>query len=106
MRPANMTKLDTHIADLQTKLRQAESRKKDAIARQNAALKKKARQEDTRKKILVGSIVLKAFTRSNKPWPISELTSELDKELTRKDDRSLFSEWISIEKDNKDELNQ
>lgn len=50
MRPANMTKLDTHIADLQTKLRQAESRKKDAIARQNAALKKKARQEDTRKK--------------------------------------------------------
>ena len=106
MKPSNIPKISSQIADLQTKLRQAESRKKDALARENAAMKKRARQDDARKKILVGSIALKAFTRDIKPWPINELISELDKELTRKDDRSLFSEWISIEKDNKDELNQ
>ena len=102
MRAANIPKMDTRIEALQTKINQVKAQKQAALARKNEALKKKARAEDTRKKILTGSIALKAFTRIENPWPINHLIDELDKELTRTDDRLLFSEWISLEKDNKE----
>lgn len=98
MRAANIPKMDTKIEDLQTKINQVKAQRQAALQRQSSIMKKKARAEDTRKKILIGSIALKAFARIENPWPISHLINELDKELTRKEDRELFLEWISIEK--------
>jgi len=100
MRPANIPKMTAEIESLKTKARQSEARLKDALARENAARKKKARAAETRRKVIAGALVLGAFTRTEKPWPINHLIDLLDSELTRKDDRALFSDLIPLEKDN------
>ena len=100
MRQPNISKMTARIEALQTRIQQEEARKKDALARERTAQKKKARADETRRKVLAGALVLKAFTRQENPWPISHLVELLDFELTRLDDRELFSDLITLKKDN------
>ena len=81
-------KLDDRIAGLEDKLRQLKARQARAEARQRALLSRRARKDDTRRKILAGAIVLAKVEAG-------ELESErfrlwLDQALTRADDRALF----------------
>ena len=83
-----VTKLDERITSLQVKLEQLKTRQARIDARQRALASRRARKDDTRRKILAGAIVLakveagdldrKTFRR----W--------LDRALMRDDDRTLF----------------
>jgi hypothetical protein len=75
---------DTRLA----KLKQRRASYDDKIRRLEKTAREKARKEDTRRKILVGAVVLVAAEDDpdKKQW----LARLLDQELTRDDDRTLF----------------
>lgn len=100
MRPANIEKMDAKISKLETRLNQEKAKKQAAENRVKAAIAKTTRAAETRRKILVGALTLKAFTRQENPWPINALVELLDSELTRSDDRALFQDLIKLEKNN------
>jgi len=100
MRPANIEKMDTRISALETRLAQEKAKKQAAENRMRATVSKATRTAETRRKVIAGALVLRAFTRSENPRPINHLIDLLDSELTRKDDRALFSDLILLEKDN------
>ena len=81
-------KLDDRIATLEEKLKQLKVRQQRITARASALASRRARNEDTRRKILAGAILLAKVesgdfdSRTFKRW--------LDKALTRPDDRKLF----------------
>lgn len=75
------------IAQLEAKLKQEKAALRAAEARQRAVLSKKARADDTRRKILLGAIILK---RAENPSFKQIFDRLLDEELTRDDDRALF----------------
>jgi len=100
MRPANIAAIDARIEKIETRLSQEKAKKQAAENRQRATLTKATRTAETRRKILVGAIVLKKFTQTENPWPINELSKALNEGLTRPDDRALFSDLIPLEKDN------
>lgn len=83
-----MTKLDERISGLQNKLQQLKTRQARLEARKGALAARRARNEDTRRKILAGAILLAKVeagefeSRMFKRW--------LDQSLTRADDRALF----------------
>lgn len=58
------------------------------VARARAADKKRQRSEDTRRKILVGAVILAKVEHGE--WPKERLRELMDKALTRADDRALF----------------
>jgi chromosome segregation ATPase len=81
-------KLDERISSLETKLKQLKNRQARLEARKRALASRRSRQDDTRRKILVGAIVL---TRVDQGLlPEAELRTWLDAALTRPDDRALF----------------
>jgi len=94
------TQLNERIKSTELKLQQLKSQQELKFNREREAHKKKERSAETRRKVIAGALVLKAFTREENPWPINHLVDLLDSELTRKDDRALFSDLISLEKDN------
>ena len=53
-----MVKLDERISSLETKLKQLKTRQARVDARKRALASRRARKDDTRRKILVGAIVL------------------------------------------------
>jgi hypothetical protein len=75
---------DTRLA----KLKQRRASYDDKIRRLEKAAREKARKEDTRRKILVGAVVLLAA--EDDPDKEVWLARLLDQELTRVDDRALF----------------
>ena len=79
---------DERIQKLQKQLEQAKAAKRKADARKKAQESKKARAEDTRRKVLVGATVL-ALMDSNQ-WTGPNITEMLAKHLTRNSDRALF----------------
>ena len=81
-------KLDDRIAGLEDKLRQLKARQARAEARQRALLSRRARKDDTRRKILAGAIVL-AKVKAGDLDP-KRFREWLDQALTRTDDRVLF----------------
>ena len=83
-----MKSIDSTIAALEEKLRQAKAKKQQAEARQKAADQKRKRTEDTRRKVLVGAVVLARVERGE--WPEFNLLEMLGNALTRDDDRALF----------------
>ena len=83
-----MVKLDERISSLETRLKQLKTRQVRLEARKRALASRRARQDDTRRKILVGAIVLTRVEHGK--LPESELRSWLDAALTRPDDRALF----------------
>ena len=83
-----MASIDERIAALETKLKQEKAKKQQIEARKRAALAKVSRQQDTRRKILVGAAILAKVERDE--WPEAKLLALLDTTLTRADDRALF----------------
>jgi hypothetical protein len=76
------------IAQLEAKLRQLKAREQAVEARRRTLESRRERKADTRRKILVGAIVLARVERGD--LPEAELRQWLEAALTRVDDRALF----------------
>ncbi len=76
------------IAVLEEKLRQLKAREQAVEARRRVLESRRARKADTRRKILVGAIVLAKVERGE--IPEADLRRWLDAALSREDDRALF----------------
>ena len=75
-----MASIDERIAALEAKLKQEKAKKQQIEARKRAALAKVSRQQDTRRKILVGAAILAKVERGE--WPKDKLLAMLDAALT------------------------
>lgn len=82
-----MASIDDRISKLETQLKQAKALKQKAEAGKRAIEARQRRSEDTRRKILVGAIVLPRVESGD--WPEDRFRSMLDEALTRDDDRAL-----------------
>ena len=82
-----MAAIDDKITKLETQLKQAKAQRQKVEARKRAATSKMTRQQDTRKKILVGAAILAKVERGE--WPKEKLLAMLETTLTRADDRAL-----------------
>ena len=83
-----MPTIDERIASLELKLQQEKAKRSQIEARKRSAAKKKQHAEDTRRKILVGAMVLNTVDAGT--WPRDKMISMLNATLTRDDDRALF----------------
>ena len=83
-----MRSLDEQIVAAQNKLQQLKARQQRNAARRKSLESKRARKDETRKKILVGAVVLAKVERGI--LPSSVLAEWLSEALTREDDRALF----------------
>jgi septal ring factor EnvC (AmiA/AmiB activator) len=83
-----MPKLDERIETLQQRLQKLKARQQRIAARQRALDSKRNRKADTRRKILVGAIVLAKLDQGE--FNQAQLRRWLDEALTRPDDRALF----------------
>lgn len=84
-----MHTLDERIAQQEERLRQLKARQHKLLAQQRAAESKKIRTEDTRRKILLGSMLLARM--SSDEGISSQTLADLEQWLSRDDDRRLFS---------------
>ena len=84
---ANLNRVEK-IAQLEEKLRQLKAREQAVEARRRSLESRRSRKADTRRKILVGAIVLAKVERGE--IAETELRRWLDGALTRDDDRALF----------------
>jgi hypothetical protein len=76
------------IAELEQKLRQLKAREQAVEARRRTLESRRSRKADTRRKILVGAIVLAKVERGE--ISDADLRRWLDQALKRADDRELF----------------
>ena len=83
-----MTKRATQIAQLEERLRQLKAREQAVEARRRTLESRRQRKDDTRRKILVGAVVLARVERGE--IAETELRRWLDQALVRQDDRGLF----------------
>lgn len=90
-----MTLIDKRIAKAeeavraaQEKLKQAKALKQQKEARTRARLQKAERAADTRRKVLVGAMILERVERGE--WQREKLLAQLDNFLIRDHDRALF----------------
>lgn len=83
------SKRATKIAELEEKLRQLKAREQAVEARRRSLESRRARKADTRRKILVGAVVLARVERGE--IAAADLRGWLDAALTREDDRQLFN---------------
>jgi hypothetical protein len=90
-----MPKLEERIASLQERLQQLKARQQRITTRQKALESRRNRKEDTRRKILVGAVVLARVEQGR--IPETELRAWLDEALTRPDDRALFDLAAGLE---------
>jgi chromosome segregation ATPase len=80
--------LEERIETLQTRLAQLKNRQSRVEARRRALNSRRERAADTRRKILVGAIVLARVAQGR--IAAADLRQWLDEALTRTDDRRLF----------------
>jgi hypothetical protein len=83
-----MPKLDERISSLETKLQQLKTRQARLEARKKALASRRTRKDHTRRKILVGAVVLAKVDQG--VLQESVLRGWLDGALERPDDRALF----------------
>jgi hypothetical protein len=83
-----MPKLDDQISTLQERLNQLKLRQQRLDARKRAIEAQRERKAETRRKILVGGIVLAKLRTGEIDG--EQFRGWLDEALTRADDRSLF----------------
>ena len=83
-----MATIENTIASLEAKLRQAKAKKQQIEARKRALETKEERAKDTRRKILVGAVILAKVERGE--WPNDKLLAMMDSALIRSEDRVLF----------------
>jgi large subunit ribosomal protein L7/L12 len=81
-------KAQRRVKDLEEKLKQAKALKQKAEARVKAAESKIKRRDETRRKILVGAMILEEMEKNDATK--TSVMSALKKFLTRQDDRALF----------------
>ncbi len=84
----NIEKAQQRVKDLEEKLKQAKALKQKAEARIKAADAKQKRADDTRRKILVGAMMLDHMEKNEATK--TSVMGKLDAFLTRSDDRALF----------------
>jgi len=82
------TKRSVKIAQLEEKLRQLKVLEQAAEARRRSLESRRKRKDDTRRKILVGAIVLAKVEQGE--FPADRLRAWLEAALVRDDDRRLF----------------
>ena len=86
-----MNKTDEQLAKLQAQKDAAKAKAKE-IERKMASVRAKQQAEqrklDTRKKVLVGAMVLEQVERGE--WPRERFTAAMDRFLTRDNERELF----------------
>jgi hypothetical protein len=82
------SKIAERIETLEVRLRQLKAKQQRIEARRRSLESRRSRREDTRRKILVGAIVLAKVDQG--VLAESTLRGWLDKALTRGDDRALF----------------
>ena len=83
-----MTSIEERIEKLEKKLKEEKSKKQKIEARKRSIESKAKRSIETRRKILVGALILGKVERGE--WPHEKLIAMLDASLTRADDRALF----------------
>lgn len=84
-----MSKLNEQIANLEEKLKQLKARQQKTVTRQRAFESQRERKNDTRRKILIGAIVLARVKQGR--LLETELRAWMDEALVRADDRALFA---------------
>ena len=82
------TSIEEKIKAQEEKLKQLKAQKQQIEARKRAAAAKVTRQQDTRRKVLAGAMVLEMMERDENTR--QRFMQRLDSYLTRADDRSLF----------------
>ena len=80
--------LTAKIEAQQEKLRQLKEQKAKAERRARAAIKKQERAKDTRRKILLGAMMLEKIKRGD--TDVNQIRADLDPFLKRNADRELF----------------
>ena len=88
-----MPKLDDQISALQTRLSQLKLRQQRLDARKRAIEAQRERKAETRRKILVGGIVLDKLRQGEIDG--EQFRGWVDQALTRADDRALFGLSLS-----------
>ena len=83
-----MAKLDDQISTLQDRLKQLKGRQQRLEARKRAAEAQRERKADTRRKILLGGVLLDKVRAGE--IPREQLLAWLEPALTRAEDRELF----------------
>ena len=83
------SKIGDQIESLEERLKKLKARKQKNDAHKRAIESRKARRDDTRRKILVGAIVLAKIDQG--VIDRATLMTWLDGALTREDDRALFN---------------
>lgn len=81
-------KLNERISSLEQRLKQLNAQRTRLDQRRRAFESRQTRKEDTRRKILIGALVLARIQQGR--FSEEELRSWLDEALTRSDDRALF----------------
>ena len=92
-----MAGIEDTISALEEKLKQAKERKRKIEARKRSGEAKAKRRTDTRRKILVGSMILAKLDQQDPDRAArakTRLTEDLAAFLTRPDDRALFPDLL------------
>ncbi len=89
-----MTKLSARITALEERLGQLKARQQKSDAHRRTLESRRARRDDTRRKILIGAIVLAKIEQG--AFDKAVLVSWLDQGLTRADDRVLFDLPVKV----------
>jgi large subunit ribosomal protein L7/L12 len=80
--------IEARIKAQEQKLKQLKAQKQQIEARKRSAAAKITRQQDTRRKVLAGAMILEMMERDENTR--QRFTQRLDSYLTRPDDRALF----------------
>jgi hypothetical protein len=83
-----MATLQERIAKAEERLKQLRADQQKVEARKKAAEVKRSRKEETRRKVLVGAVVLAKLEEGS--YPEADFTAMMDAALTRPEDRNLF----------------
>ena len=86
-------KLIERISTLEQRLKQLKSQQQRSEQRRRTFESRQARKDDTRRKILIGTLVLARIQHGR--FSEAELRSWLDEALTRAEDRALFGLYTS-----------
>jgi hypothetical protein len=89
-----MATIEERIRALEEKLRQEKAKKQKMEARKKSEAAKIDRGRDTRRKVLVGALILGRVDRGE--WPREKLMAMLDDSLERADERALFGLPIKL----------
>lgn len=80
--------LEQQIAKQEERLKQLKAQKQAVIAREKSKQKEQQRKDETRRKILLGSYLLK---KMDNPLDRQKILADLDEYLTEDRDRKLFN---------------